>query len=279
MSDEQRVYRLENEHDWADIEEFQPERPDTPDELQPLHLCGDEVDYVDDLRTYSDHNDQVRFYEDQQAVQATPAEVAEWQRRYAEVEKAQGHYRQRMAEALTAYEMAHRDAVAELNRVTQSWWPVERELETRSLQLAVLLSDQRQAAEQWKEERDAREQAHLDTIHGPRVLVLYSPSNLSGRNKAGHVAKVHLVDCGRRRGTGRAVRANAVWEELTNPKDLVYGHWPDAEKNLRIKLCASCKPWTVLIEWLGLTAEDFHKIKLDDWPDGLADDLNKQNPD
>lgn len=272
MSDEQRVYRLSAEHSaWSDNDDTQPDRPETPAELKPLFLSGDTVEDVDDLGIYHDYPSETpHFHEDSFALEATPEEVAEWQRVYAGVEKAQHRYRVNMQAALKAYQRAHRDALTELSKATGPWLSVEAELKERSTALATKMAAHREAAEKWKKEQYDKEQAHLDTIHGPRVIVLYEPSNLSGQNKAGHIARVHLADCKRRRGSSVRMRAGEAWEALTGP-DWPRASWPGSQRNLRVKMCSFCKPWTVLAEHAGVTTEMLRtEIRLAEWPEGLT---------
>jgi hypothetical protein len=263
--DERRVYSLSDEHsDWADLDDLVPEEPRVQPVLQPLYLDGDTVDTVDDLNIYySPLGKEAPHFGQGQAVEATPQEVAEWRAQWAEVVKAQETFRARMQWAATAYEAAATQALSDLAEATKPWEPVEADLKARSLALAAKLHEHREAAEKWEAERETKLQEHLDTLHGPRALVLYRPASLSSAKQADHIARVHLVTCTRRakttsgvygdriKFTGEGLRANDAWARLANPKKWIYsGYGGDDAKNMRVKFCAFCKPWTVFQQHL-----------------------------
>lgn len=273
MSDEQRVYRLANEHyTWSNGDDMRPDRPDVPNELKPLYLSGDVVGSVDGLHVFSYPGETPSFSEDSDAVEASPEEVTAWRDVYAAVEKAQHRYRVNMEAAFKVYQRNHREALAELAKATEVWLPVEAELKERSTALATTLAAHRDAAERWKAEQEEKEEARLDSIHGPRALVLYEPKELHGGKRRDHIAQVHLATCGRRRSSARHrgdyLRAPEAWAKLTSP-DWPPASWNRDRTNLLIKLCSSCKPWTVLAEHAGVTPQMLRRLPLEDWPKGL----------
>lgn len=276
MSGEQdrRVYRLEDEgdHEWADFydDEVYPQQPRVSTEFRPLFITGEEVEELDDLRVYG-FTDPPEF-SGTAAIEATPQELAEWKAagdRYLDVA---GAFRRRMAQATLQYETAYEDGMRDLRAALTGYRPVEEQLKARGTELAAKLHEHREAARRWKEERYEKEQAHLDTIHGPRVVMLYEPHHLGSPNKANHIAKVHLETCNRQRGKDKVVplRAQDAWRKLTDYSEWLPATWPGQAKNLRVKLCSFCKPWTVLMEHADVTVEDFRtSIKLSEWPEGL----------
>jgi hypothetical protein len=254
------VYSLSDEHDeWSDTEDLVPEEPRVPAALRPLFPDGETVGEVGGLTIYAHGG--APYFGSTQAVEATPQEMDAWRTQWAQVEKAQQVFRTRMEWAQAAYEAAAKQALADLAEAMEPWKAAEADLKERSLALAAKLHEHRTAAEEWEKEREVKRQAHLDTIHGPRVLVLYKPVQLSSANQADHIARVHLVTCGRRakrsedvwgnKHNDEGLRANDAWARLTHPKDWISnGFGGSNDKNLRVKFCAFCKPWTVFQEHL-----------------------------
>ncbi|MFJ4902919.1 hypothetical protein [Streptomyces sp. NPDC088727] len=282
MSDEQnerRIYRLDNEHDfrWADLEEFVPEQPKVPDALQPFFPTGETVDEVGELSIYAFDDEAPHFAEGEGSVEATPEELAEWRALWTSVEEAQQVLRRRLEEAQAAYEETARQALADLATAMEPWAAVEATLKERSSELAAKLHVHRTAAEEWKKAREEKEQEHLDTIEGPRVIVLYKPKSLGSRNKADRVARVHLVGCKRRAQSSNAgLRAGEAWNRLKSPYDWIRGTWSGDGEKMQVKFCSFCKPWAVFQEHI----EDFPsprysnqgttlgEIRLTDVPEG-----------
>jgi hypothetical protein len=261
--DERRVYSLSDEHDeWADLEDLVPEKPRIPDSLCPVFPDGDTVDEVGELTIYAHGDEAPYFPEGGESVEATPQEVAEWRATWASVEQAQQALRARLHEAAEEYERVAKEALADLAKAMEPWAPVEATLKGRSLELAAKLHEHRTAAKEWEAAQEAKEQEHLDTIHGPRTLVLYKPESLSSRRQSDHIARVHLTTCGRRAKKGgggflptgwdndEGLRANDAWQRLTHPDEWIRGTWGDISKNMRVKFCSFCKPWTVFQEHL-----------------------------
>lgn len=258
MSDEQRVYRLSNEHyEWADVEDLAAEPPNPPAELLPFFVTGDTVADVDDLHIYG-FGEAPHFAESDEAVEATPQEVAQWRSAYADVARAQEAFRERLGAAQKAYKAACQEALAELAEATRPWQPVEAELKSRTAALAAKLREHRDSAKEWKAEQEARRQEHLDAVEGPRALALYKPVSLSSRRQADHIARVHLETCKRRaklpvpmghaRHADEGLRANEAWHRLSNPNEWIQSSWGDLGENMRVKFCTFCKPWTVFQE-------------------------------
>ncbi|MGW1436803.1 hypothetical protein ACWD7M_16330 [Streptomyces griseus] len=255
---EPKIYRLSDEHDytWADLEDLAPETPSVPDELKPFFPTGETVDEVGELHVYG--HSSPKFASGDEAVEATPQEMAEWRAVWADVEQAQQALRVRLKGAQEAYEAAAKEALADLATAMQPWAAVETVLKERTAALAATLHSHRQAAEKWQAEQEKKQQEHLDTIEGPRTVVLYKPKRLSSHNKADHVARVHLVTCKRRAAKSAAVggrhdndeglRAGEAWKRLTSPRDWTRGYMDREVANLRVKFCSFCRPWTVFEE-------------------------------
>jgi hypothetical protein len=264
--DDRIIYQLSDEHfEWTDLEDLAPELPTIPAALRPFFLAG--AAEVGDLFIYAHGSSAPRFAQGDEAVEATPQEVAEWRSTWAKVVHSQRVFRKRLKDARVAYEAAAQEALAELAEATKPWAPVEDVLKTRSAELAANLHAHRTAAEEWKEQRDAKEQEHLDAIDGPRVIALYKPKSLNSHRQADHIARVHLVTCQRRTAKGpgavaslaagwdndEGLRANDAWRRLADPGGWVFnGHGGDG-KDMQVKFCSSCKPWTVFQEHI----EDF----------------------
>lgn len=294
MGEEQdrRVYRLEDEeaHEWTDFDddEVYPQQPRISTELRPWFTAGEEVEELDDLTVYGFMDPPT--FASSAAIEATPQELAEWKaagERYLDVA---GAFRNRMAEAARRYEETYEEGVRELRAALAAYKPVEEQLKSRGTELAAKLHEHREAARKWKEERREKEQTHLDTIHGPRVTALYKPESLSSRKQTDHIAKVHLTDCKRRAKRAASVgqvlhddeglRADEAWRRLTNPDKWIRSVWGDLGKNMRVKFCSFCKPWTVFQEHL----DDFPRplynsrmepflgeVQLTDIPDAWVD--------
>lgn len=262
--DEKRVYSLADDHyQWADLEDLVPEAPEVPASLRPLFPTGETVDEVDELSVYSYGGEAPYLHESEQAVEATPQQMAQWRAVWAGVEQAQLAFRSRLEEARTAYEATAREALADLAEATKPWGPVEAVLKAHTAELAAKLHSHRTAAKEWKQAQEEKKQAHLDTIDGPRVIVLYKPVSLSSRKRTDHVARVHLMECGRRPkkhspvysdGYGydndEGLRAKDAWQRLGAPDQWIRSAWPDVSGNLRVKFCSFCKPWLVFEEHL-----------------------------
>lgn len=294
-----RVYSLSDEHyEWADTEEFTAEAPRVPDALKPVFPDGETVEELGELLVYIIGTKPT--FGSLEAVEATPQEMAAWRAQWALVEEAQQAFRARLEEAATAYETAAKEALADLAEATKPWAPVEADLKARSVALAAKLHEHRTAAKEWEKAREEKQQAHLDTIHGPRALVLYKPESLSSRRQADHIARVHLVTCSRRAAKNQAswvspppwdndegLRANDAWERLTRPEEWIRGLWGDLAKNLRVKFCSSCKPWEVFQEHLDeepfprplYHQGDFYlgNIRLTDLPGAWAANLKQED--
>lgn len=261
QEDERRVYRLDNEHyfQWADVEDLAPEQPEIPDALRPYYPTGDTVEDVEDLRVYT-YDGAPHFAESEQAVEATPQEMTEWLAVWAEMGQAQQAFRDRLDKARAAYEAAAQEALTELGEAMKPWLQVEATLKARAAELAATLHSHRVAAEEYAAQREAKRQEHLDTINGPRAIVLYKPNSLNSRKQTDHIARVHLVTCKRRgklaaptghdRHADEGLRADEAWRRLTHADDWTRTLWGDAAKNLRVKFCSFCKPWTVFQEHL-----------------------------
>ena len=119
MSDEQaerRVYRLDNGHymQWADVEDLAPEPIEVPDALRPLYPTGETVEEVDELSVYAYEDVAPHFPEQEQAIEATPQEMAEWRAIWASMGEAQQAFRARLETACEAYEAAAQKALADL---------------------------------------------------------------------------------------------------------------------------------------------------------------------
>ncbi|WP_168713684.1 hypothetical protein [Streptomyces sp. A0642] len=269
MTDEQnerRIYRLDNDHDfeWADLEEFVPDEPKVPEELRPLFPTGKTVDEVGELRIRAYDDEPPRFSEGEASVEATAQEMAEWRAAWARMEEEQQALRARLRGAQEAYEATVREALADLAEAMKPWGAVEAVLKERAAELAEKLHIHRTAAEEWKAAREAKEQEHLDTIDGPRVIVLYKPNSLGSGKQADHIAKVHLVACKRRNTKGQwfgasrmdddeGLRAGEAWYRLTHPAEWIRSAFWGNTKAMRVKFCSACKPWTVFQEHI----EDF----------------------
>lgn len=271
---ERHVYQLHSEHwDWADVDddEVYPEKPRIPKELMPLLTQGDPVDDVDDLTIYGNRDDVATFSEDNQAVEATADELEAWKAEGEQYWRAGEAFRRRMVAATTTYNNAFEEALRELQAAAEQYKPVEEALKSGSLKLAAKLDAHREAAGAWEEAQEAKQQAHLDAIHGPRVVLLYEPKSLHSANQADRIARVHLVSCKRRPKAGypERLRAHEAWEKLQDP------HWPrdmwdHYRSSMRVKLCASCKPWTVFAEHADVTPQMIAKaVKLTEWPEGM----------
>jgi hypothetical protein len=254
------MYSLSNEHDveWADVEDLVPEPPEIPDALRPFYPTGETVEHVEDLQILAFNGEAPYFARGEPSVEATPQEMAEWRAAWAEVTKAQQAFRARLKKAQEAYDAAAREALADLAEATQPWLAVEATLKARAAELAAKVHAHRTAAKEYMAKREAKEQEHLDTIHGPRVIVLYKPKSLSSQKQADHIARVHLVTCKRRAELPAPVgqslpddeglRANEAWHRLTHPDEWIRSVWGDVGKNMRVKFCSFCKPWTVFEE-------------------------------
>lgn len=275
MSDdaERRVFHLEDEHsDWADMDDdaVYPERPTVPGELQPLYTVGEEVDDVDDLHVYYGGHAPT-FGSQGGAIEATPEELTRWTTAWAAYQKATATYRRMMEAATTQYEAAHQEGLQVLRAAMEGYRPVEEALKAKSVELAAKLHAHHEAAEKWEQEQEEKKQANLDAIHGPRVIMVYEPKNIGGANRADWYARVHLVTCKRRpQGSPRPLRANDAWEKLTHPQSWDSVAHPELAKKAKIKLCSSCKPWTVLMEHADVTTQMLRRVI--DWadlPEGL----------
>ncbi|WP_428957879.1 hypothetical protein [Streptomyces sp. cg35] len=261
--DEAHVFRLSNEHyEWSDNEDLVPAEPTVREELKPLYLTGDQVGDVDSLHIQA-HGRAPVFSEDDLALKATSQEVAQWRAAYADVEQAQQALRDRLKTAQAAYEAEAGAALAELDKATALWRPVAAELERRSAELAAELQAHREAAKEWKAAQDAKEQEHLDLIEGPRALVLYKPASLGSARQTDHIARVHLVDCKRRKPQlgesspypatdpmldNVGLRAKDAWYRLNHVSKWLPTAFAAQQGDLRVKFCNFCKPWTVFQE-------------------------------
>ncbi|MFE0490122.1 hypothetical protein [Streptomyces griseoaurantiacus] len=256
-----RIYRLSDEHDlqWADVEDLVPKQPTIPDTLLPFYPTGDTVEDVEDLQVYTSGG-APHFAESELAVEATPQEMAEWLAAWAEMGQAQQTFRDRLDKTRAAYEAAAQEALAELGEAMKPWLQVEVTLKARAAELAAMLHSHRVAAEKDAAQRETKRQAHLDTIHGPRAIVLYKPKSLNSHRQDYHIARVHLVTCKRRsklsipvgydRHADEGLRAGEAWRRLNGADEWTGSLWGDAAKNMRVKFCSFCKPWTVFQEHL-----------------------------
>ncbi|MFD8648673.1 hypothetical protein [Streptomyces mirabilis] len=257
--DKRRVYSLSDEHyQWSDMDDFEPTMPRIREALRPLYPDGETVDEVSGLAVYVSGS--TPSFGSEQAVEATPQEMDAWRTVWAGVEEAQQAFRTRMEGLRIAFEQGAKEALADLTEATKPWAPVEADLKARSLELAAKLHAHRTAAKEWEQEREEKRQEHLDTVEGPRVIVLYKPNSLNSHRQADHIAKVHLLACKRRAKlpvpTGRSqhadegLRAGEAWYRLTHTDEWTRTLWGGSTKNLRVKFCSFCKPWTVFQEHL-----------------------------
>lgn len=275
---ERRVYRLSTEYEWAYLEDLLPARPDVPRELLLLTVAEDTVDDVDDLGVDA-YGGEPEFYQDDAAVEATAAEVTDWNGAYGQYKEAQQDFRQQLKQAKLAYEASVEQALAELTAAADEYRPWEEAVKARSRELAARLHAHREAGRAYLEKKQEAEEAALDAQFGPRVLVLYPPKDLDSYKKTDHVARVHLVGCKHRRGTAdNPVRAKDAVERLSDPANWPQGSFSShaGRHQMRVKMCSFCKPWTVLMEHAGATTETFRgQIKLEEWPEALTLDLRK----
>ncbi|MFI1796618.1 hypothetical protein ACH427_04560 [Streptomyces sp. NPDC020379] len=250
--DERYVYSLSNDHyDWADLENLAPEPPKIPDTLLPFYPPGETVDDVDELTVYAFGNEPPHFVKSGECVEATPQEMAQWRAAWASMEEAQQAFRARLEEARTTYEAAAREALADLAEAMKPWAPVDATLKARTAELATKLHAHSTAAKEYMAKKEAEKQEQLDAIHGPRVIALYKPKKLHTRNKADHVARVHLMTCKRRpnqMGNDEGLRAGEAWERLKSPVEWTRSGYDTGGKNMRVTFCSFCKPWTVFQE-------------------------------
>ncbi|MCP9209592.1 hypothetical protein [Streptomyces cucumeris] len=270
--DEMHVYHLSSEHsDWADMDDYMPRQIAVPTDLQPLFLTGKIVPDVNQLHVWAGSSGP-EFDHGDASMEATPPEAAEWLDAYAEVALAQRTFREKVEDAQRGYEAAQRKALAGLAQAMEKWRPVEGEMKRRSAALAAKLHALRTAAEQRKQEQEEqaqkeqaqKEQAQKeqDATDGPRGIALYKPKRLDSRNRADHVARVHLMDCRRRAKTSGAwtsydpmsndlgLRPGDAWYRLTHPEEWIRSASVHSRGNLRVKFCSSCKPWVVFQEWI-----------------------------
>lgn len=267
------VYHLSKEHGWTDLFDIHPQVPTVPGDLRPVYITSDPVDEVDELAVYG-FTTPPEFMEDCEAIEATRDEHTEWLHASEKLAEEQKAFVRAIKDAAAQYERAVEAALTKLRAGVDRYRPVEAALEARSTELAVALHQQREAANAEREKEEAAREAALDARFGPRVLVLYPPISLDSPKATDHVAKVHLLSCKRRSPASEvAVRAKDAVERLSDPEK-----WPRNEGynggsykgryKLQVKLCSSCKPWTVMMEHAEVTFRD-GTINLVEWPKNM----------
>ncbi|MFH8483033.1 hypothetical protein [Streptomyces sp. NPDC018055] len=264
-TDEERMYRISDEHyfDWADLDDLVPKKPEVPDELQPFFPTGETVGEPGELYVVG-MGGKPEFASGDEAVAATPEEMAQWVAVWDGMKQAQKALRARVKAAREAYEAATEDALEELATAMRPWAPIEATLKERTAELATTLHSHRTAAKEWQVAQEEKKQEHLDAVEGPRVVVLYEPNNLSSRKKTDHVAKVHLVNCKRRQtktdgSMSAGLRAGDAWKLLNSPHEWIRGLWTGDDARMQVKFCSFCRPWTEFQE----RVKDFPRPRLD----------------
>ncbi|MEU6362161.1 hypothetical protein [Streptomyces albidoflavus] len=243
----QQVYRLSAEHhDWSDVDDLVPGLPSVPQELQPVFPTREDAD-VDDLAISRRDGGAVVFYEDSLAVEATPQEVDSWLAAYADVERAQERFRDRLRAAKAAYEAAAVASLKELAESTAKWTPVATELEARSAALATKVASQRDDEARREKAEEEQKQLRLTALYGPQAIHLAKPSwSWSVRGKPG-IARVHMYNCRFVKVSIESsfCRANEAWDLLTHQD-----RWLDrpVAHPVQVKFCGACRPWTLFEE-------------------------------
>ncbi|MFJ1700333.1 hypothetical protein ACIOHC_35680 [Streptomyces sp. NPDC088252] len=272
---ERRFHELVRQSGWAnEAEDLRPEAIRIPGGLVPWTIEG-EVEDPNDLYLWTYEGETPEFADGEGGVQASEVEIARWRADFDKYKRAETEYVEMVRAAKVEYEKQAEAAQRFLAAAFAEFKPTQEEQLARMGELAVTLAGHRKAAEEWAEAREAKRQAVLDAQFGPRSLVLYPPGDLDDRKQSGHIARVHLVGCSRRRGAGDdPVRAKDAVERLRDPAT-----WPRSGREDRthggryqmvVKLCSFCKPWKVMMEHTDVTAQIFRTdIKLVEWPAGL----------
>lgn len=245
------IYHLDSEHEWADFDDIHPERPVIPEELL-LPTIGDLVDDVEELSIYSYKGDPPHFMDGREAVDVSDEQLAFWRSSDLDYMQGKTRCRRRIADAAASYESAVAAAVAEFRAYADRYRPTAAEMEANTAELAALLMRHRNAAEEYKEQQEAKKQAELDALHGKRRIVLYEAKSLSSHNKADWIARVHLNTCRyAETPADGALRVHEAWKLLKDP----FNGWmrpmmEREEEGLQIKFCGICKPWRVFMEYI-----------------------------